>query len=418
MRPQFPSQAQLLFPTLDAVADAGGSAPAREVADRVASCLHLSPEAREAHATIAGAPVNLWDRHIRWVRQQAVRKGLLEGSTFNLWKLSEDGENVLRNARPGVVITVFETDAGIALWSEAEAAAAVIEDGSVQCIVTSPPFALLRKKDYANQKPAREHVAWLTRFFGIVKPKLTPNGSLFLNVADAWQPGQPTLEPWTDRLLLSLMDECGYFLAEKLYWHSRSKMPAPAEWVTVKRIRVTPAVEEIFWLSNSPHPYADNRNVLRPYSESMKQRIAAGGERRVDRPSGYALADGAFSKDNGGSIAHNLIEAANTSSNDAYQSYVRANGLLSHPARFPEALPDFAIRLSTRPGDLVWDPFSGSFVTAAVAERLGRRWIGNEKSLNYTLGGRGRFPMARMLIDLSAADLSARRPGIFDDIVQ
>lgn len=55
-----------------------------------------------------------------------------------------------------------------------------------------------------------------------------------------------------------------------------------------------------------------------------------------------------------------------------------------HPARFPVALPDFFIRLLTRPGDLVVDPFAGTCTTAVAAERLGRRWLAAELDATYT----------------------------------
>jgi DNA modification methylase len=347
--------------------------------------------------------VNGWDRHVRWVRQRAVLRGLVAAAGFNLWELTEEGSKLLRNARPGVVVTVFETALGTCLWAEAEAAAAVIDDGSVQLCITSPPYCLVRKKGYAGELTSQEQVAWLTRFFAIVKRKLCEDGSLFLDVADVWQPGEPVTDPWTDRLVLALIDQLGYRLAEKLYWHNPGKVPGPAEWVTIRRERVTQSIESLFWMSRSPHPYANNRSVLRPYSASMRRLLAAGGEEGAKRPSGHVLAAGAFGRDNGGAIPHSLIVAPNTSSNDSYQRYCREHGLPAHPARFPEALPEFAIKLASRENDLVWDPFGGSLTTAAVAERLGRRWISGDKSLAYTLGGMGRFPTAQCLLPAGGA---------------
>jgi site-specific DNA-methyltransferase (cytosine-N4-specific) len=398
MEPKFPTQKQLLIPLLGVLEEAGGKVPAAAACDQLAQKVDLSPEARQATAMLESGQVNAWDRHVRWVRQQAILRGFVASAGFKLWEVTERGSAFLRNARPGVVVTVFETESGCCLWSEAEAAAAVIEDGSVQLCITSPPYCLVRKKDYAGQHSSREQVAWLSRFFGIVKRKLTDDGSLFLNVADVWEPGQPTIDPWPQRLLLSLMDECGYHLAQNFYWYNPAKMPSPAEWVTIRRIRCSPAVESLFHLSKTPHPYADNRQVLRPYSESMQARLAAGGEKGALRPSGHVLAKGAFSSDNGGAIPHSLITAANTSSNDTYQRYCREHGLPVHPARFPEAIPDFAIRYASRPGDIIWDPFGGSLTAAAVAERLGRHWISNDKSLAYLWGGQGRFPGARSLL--------------------
>jgi site-specific DNA-methyltransferase (cytosine-N4-specific) len=183
-------------------------------------------------------------------------------------------------------------------------------------------------------------------------------------------------------------------LNQKLFWENPSKMPSPAEWVTVRRIRVTPSVEQIWWLSPSTNPKANNANALRPYSESMQRRLAEGGERTSRRrPSGHLLKQGAFVKNNGGSIAHSLLTAAHTSSNDEYQRAVRAAGLPVHPARFPAALPEFLIRLLTDPGDHVVDFFAGSTMTGSVAEALKRRWTTIEKALAYGVGGMMRFPI-------------------------
>src|SRR3546814_14964440 len=111
----------------------------------------------------------------------------------------------------------------------------------------------------------------------------------------------------------------------------------------------------------------------------MKRLLEAGGEPQSRRPSGHVLSKGAFGQDRGGSIPHNLIEASNTTSNDQYQRYCRTHGLPAHPARFPAEVPDFFIRLTTEPGDVVSDPFRGSCTTAAVAERLARRWLAVEQ---------------------------------------
>ncbi|MDD2765782.1 MAG: site-specific DNA-methyltransferase [Opitutaceae bacterium] len=397
MPAQFPTQTQLTIPLLDCLAEAGGRASAAEACERLAEKIHLPAEVR-----LDSGPVNAWDRHIRWVRQRAVLRGFVASPAFKMWEVTEAGNAFLRNARPGVIVTVFETELGCCLWSEAEAAAAVIEDGSVQMCVTSPPYCLLRKKAYAGQFSSNEQVAWLTRFFGIVKSKLKDEGSLFLNVSDVWEPGQPTTDPWNERLVIALMDECGYHLAQNLYWHNPARLPGPASWVTVRRIRVVPDVERLFFLAKNPNPYADNRNVLRPYSASMRARLAGGEHLQARRPSGHVLSAGAFSRDNGGAIPGALITAANTSSNDTYQRYCREHGLPAHPARFPEAVADFAIRLASRPGDIVWDPFGGSLTTAAVAERLGRRWISGDKSLTYLMGGRSRFPGARWALPEAA----------------
>jgi site-specific DNA-methyltransferase (cytosine-N4-specific) len=134
---------------------------------------------------------------------------------------------------------------------------------------------------------------------------------------------------------------------------------------------------------------ADNRRVLRPYSNSMA-RLFREGVRPAMRPSRHRITTG-FERDHGGAIPPNLLEIPNTTSNDPYLHACREAGLEPHPARFPAALPDFVIRLLTEPGDLVLDPFAGSNVTGHVAERLGRRWIASEQDVTYVAGSRLRY---------------------------
>lgn len=50
------------------------------------------------------------------------------------------------------------------------------------------------------------------------------------------------------------VDELGYSLLQQLYWHNPAKVPAPAQRATVRRVRVTPAVEQIYWLSAGDRP--------------------------------------------------------------------------------------------------------------------------------------------------------------------
>ncbi len=389
-----PTQNQLLFPLLETIRDMGGKAPTKELCRKLAERMEISSEERTETIDVKSRKgVNVWERQVRWTQQLAKLRALAcrEGDT---WKLTEKGQGKLQNAQPGVVVTLFENDSGVVLWSEAEAAVHTIEDDSISAIITSPPYPLLHKKDYANQLPEREHVEWLASIFEAAKPKLRQDGSLVLNLGPVWQPGRPTMSLYGERLLIKLCDDLGYHLASKLYWHNPSKMPSPAEWVTVRRIRVTPAVEEIYWLSRSEFPKANNRNVLRPYSERMKQLLAAKGDKAQQRPSGHTLRRGAFQKDCGGSIPHNLITAPNTSSNDAYQRFCRTRGLPIHPARFPVALPDFFIRLLTDPGDIIWDMFGGSLGAAEAAQKLGRKFIINEKARVYCHGGIGGRLMA------------------------
>ena len=213
---------------------------------------------------------------------------------------------------------------------------------------------------------------------------------MFLNLGDVWIPNSPTMSVYQERLILELIDKLGYNLIQRLTWESPSKMPAPAEWVTVRRIRVNPSTENFWWLSPSRNPKADNRNVLVPYSDHMKKTLEKGTNAGL-RPSGHFVSEHAFAQDNGGAIPHALITASNTASNTRYLEACRKAGIKPHPARFPPALPEFAIKLTTERDDVILDPFGGSLETAETAMRLGRKFITCDRSRHYLDGGLLRF---------------------------
>jgi site-specific DNA-methyltransferase (cytosine-N4-specific) len=263
-----------------------------------------------------------------------------------------------------------------------------VADQSVDLIVTSPPFGLVRKKDYGNVD-AREYLGWFRPFATQFKRVLRDNGSLVIDIGGSWVPGLPTRSLYHYKLLVMLCESFGFHLAQDFFWWNPCKLPTPAEWVTVRRVRVKDAVDCVWWLSPTPWPKASNRRVLQPYSESMKG-LLRNGYRAMLRPSGHDISE-KFSKDNGAAIPPNLIAIANTESNSYYLRYCKEHGLKPNPARFPAALPEYFIRMLTERGDLILDPFAGSCVVGEVAERLGRRWICGEIVEEYVKGALARF---------------------------
>jgi DNA modification methylase len=186
-----------------------------------------------------------------------------------------------------------------------------------------------------------------------------------------------------------LCKEFGFHLAQEFFWWNPSKLPTPAEWVNVRRVRVKDAVNCVWWLSPTPWPKASNRRVLIPYSDSMKGLLKNGYKAKL-RPSGHDISE-KFSRDNKAAIPPNLIAVANTESNSAYLRYCEKKGIKPHPARYPAELPEYFIRMLTDKGDFVLDPFAGSCVTGEVAERLNRKWICLEIIKEYLESAISRF---------------------------
>lgn len=263
-------------------------------------------------------------------------------------------------------------------------------DGSVDLIMTSPPFALRRKKQYGNVD-AEHYVSWFLDFARLFYRVLKPSGSLVIDIGGSWNPGQPTRSLYHYELVVELcrMPEAKFHLAQEFFAYNPARLPSPAEWVTVRRERVKDAVNCVWWLCKDPHPKADNRRVLRDYSNSMEELLRRGYKPKL-RPSGHEISVH-FAKRNRGAIPPNLLQIPNTDSNSRYLRACRQAGLRPNPARFPSALPEFFIKFLTTPGDLVVDPFAGSNVTGHVGERLGRRWMAIELVEEYLKGSMFRF---------------------------
>jgi site-specific DNA-methyltransferase (cytosine-N4-specific) len=286
-------------------------------------------------------------------------------------------------------VPAYTTRLGRAYHADALTVLRRLPADSVALVLTSPPFALRRQKAYGNVT-ADEYVEWLWPFAEEIHRILRPDGSFVLDLGGAWNPGSGTRSLYQYELILRL---CRLFhLAQDFYWYNPSKLPTPAEWVTIRRTRVKDAVTTIWWLSKTTEPQADNRRVLQPYSKSMR-RLLKHGYQTARRPSQHDISPH-FRRDNGGAIPPNLLMAPNCRSNDDYFRLCRAAGLPIHPARFVPAVPEFFVRFLTEPRQLVLDPFAGSNVTGQVAESLERRWLSIEINADYVAGSRLRFPDA------------------------
>jgi DNA modification methylase len=287
------------------------------------------------------------------------------------------------------VAVAYRTRWGRAYRADALAVLRRLKADSVSLVFTSPPFALRRQKAYGNVA-ADEYVEWFWPFAEEIHRVLRQDGSFVFDLGGAWNPGSGTRSLFQYELILRLSKL--FHLAQEFYWYNPSKLPTPAEWVTIRRTRVKDAVNTLWWLSKTENPQADNRQVLKPYSRSMR-RLLKDGYKAARRPSQHDISPH-FRRDNGGAIPPNLLSIPNTRSSDEYFRRCREAGLPIHPARFPPDLPDFFIRFLTLPGQIVVDPFAGSNVTGQIAEMLERRWISVEINADYVAGSQLRFPHA------------------------
>jgi DNA modification methylase len=377
-----PSQGQLMLPLLS-ILDERGSARPKDIYDDLAERIGLSKDDRNHTTVCSGQKVNEYERTVRWTRQTGVVKGLIQKGERAAWRLTENAKAKLGNMRRGTILTFAIGENGFLLWANAEDAVTVIEKERVQLLMTSPPYPLHRKREYGNVPP-NKWVYWMLAHIERFLPLITKDGSMMLNIGRTWEEGMPAQSLHIERLLVALEDRLGVHLLEELSWHNPTKLP-PLQWVGKQRMRVTPSVEPILWLSHNPYAYGNNLAVLRPYSKKGLREILNPRE-RSKRPCGEKFDPTSF-VDRGGSIPPSLLQATPTGKDDAaYRRAMRAAGMEPHPATLPTAVARFGILLATRKGDTVLDPFSGSGTVPIEAMRLGRRGIGFERSRLYNEG--------------------------------
>jgi len=261
--------------------------------------------------------------------------------------------------------------------------------GTVDLILTSPPYPLVSPKAYGN-RVGEDYKSWLSGIMTELKSLLKPKGSLVVEIGNSWDKGQPTMSTLPLETLIQIKEQSNLNVCQQFIWNNPNKLPGPATWVNIKRIRVKDSFTHIWWYAPSVDPKANNQKVLTPYGEGMKKLLEKQDYNRGMRPSGHNIGDG-FLKGNKGAIPSSVLTYANTKEDPKYREWCKEKGVSQHPARMPEKLAEFFINLTTSKNSLVFDPFGGSNTTGKTAENLGRRWIVVERDPEYVLGSKGRF---------------------------
>jgi hypothetical protein len=317
--------------------------------------------------------------------------------------------------------------------------------GRVQLVMTSPPFPLNTKKAYGNHTQD-EYVEWFANFAPLLREMVTDNGSIVVEIGNAWMPGRPVMSTHVLKAFLQFLEKGDLHLCQEFIWYNPARLPSPVEWVNKERTRVKDAFTRIWWMSPSERPKADNRKVLREYSPSMKRLIKTGKYNAGPRPSEHNIGAESFKTDNKGAIppnvgdvdgvpsingtispsqfdqtlrlisefeeATNLLKAANTLSSDGYRKFCLDHNTNVHPARMPMSLVEFFVRFLTDEGDLIFDPFAGSNTTGAVAEGLDRRWLAVEADWKYAAHSIGRFDPAAVKSTCRGIAVSSRADNV------
>lgn len=307
--------------------------------------------------------------------------------------------------------------------------------GKAQLVFTSPPFPLNTKKSYGNLQ-GEAYIRWFAKFAPLLREMVTEDGSIVIEIGNAWMPGEPVMSTHVIEAFLRFLKKGKLHLCQEFIWYNPARLPSPIQWVNRERIRVKDAFTRIWWMSPSTRPKADNRRVLREYSASMKRLIETGKYNSGPRPSQHHIGAESFKLNNNGAIPPNvggvealpaldgevtpqrfaeyfeeatsLLKAANTLSSDQYRKFCVARDIPVHPARMPSTLVEFFVKFLTDKGDIVLDPFAGSNTTGAVAQSLERHWVSMEAEWQYAAHSIGRFEPTQITAtckDLTIAQL-------------
>ena len=262
--------------------------------------------------------------------------------------------------------------------------------GKVDLLLTSPPFALTSPKAYGN-KQGVDYKNWLVSLAPKLADFLSPTGSMVIEIGNNWNPKSPTMSTVALETLIEIKNRADLNVCQQFICHNPARLPTPATWVNVKRIRVKDSYTHVWWYSKTEFPKADNRKVLQPYTDAMKALLKRQSYNAGTRPSGHQISETSFLSDNGGSIPPSVLQFSGTPHDRGYRQWCKEQGVKAHPARMQKGLAEFFINLCTDSGDLVFDPFGGSNTTGSEAERLSRRWLITEPDRDYLLGSIGRF---------------------------
>jgi site-specific DNA-methyltransferase (adenine-specific) len=267
-----------------------------------------------------------------------------------------------------------------------------LPDACVHTVVTSPPY--YRQRDYGTpaqigqEGTPEEYVRQLVLVFDQVRRVLREDGTLWLNVGDKYASQQLLGLPW--RVALALQAS-GWTLRSDIVWHKANAMPSSVT------SRPTADHEYLFLLSRSPTYYYDCDAIREPHVTFTPESRMAGGRGHFGKRGG--------TPENGKNRGnHNLHDAR---WDQAFHPLGRNRRTVwriplskfpgAHFAVFPEELVELCVLAGSPPGGVVLDPFLGSGTTAAVAKRLGRRYVGIDCCEEYCAMARSRIGVQEAL---------------------
>jgi len=224
-----------------------------------------------------------------------------------------------------------------------------IESHSISSVITSPPYNI--GKDYGEYKDKVDRNNWEELIFNILnksKRVLKPNGSFFLNVSPIPDKKTKEIIP-LDAVCYGIGKEAGYYLRNSIIWNFNN-MQNPTK-------RLSGRWESILWFVKDIDNYIFNLDDIRiPYITKNDKRLSPTGGRN---PTDVWYFD----------RVNNMTK--------------KKIGLSEVPTMFPTPMIERIIKMSTKKGDIVLDPFAGSGTTALAAKNLSRNSVSIEIDKKY-----------------------------------
>lgn len=240
-----------------------------------------------------------------------------------------------------------------------------LPDNSLDLIFTSPPYADQRSKTYGGISPDH-YVAWFLPKAAEFLRVLKPTGTFILNIKERVVDGER--HTYVLELIMALRQQ-GWLWTEEFMWHKKNSYPG--KWPNRFRDNWERLLQ--FNKSKKFHMYQDE--VMVPVGEWAKGRLAKLSE--TDQTRDESRVGSGFGKNVSNWVGREMVYPTNV------VHLATECGNRNHSAAFPIELPTWFIKLFTRPGDLVLDPFVGSGTTAAAAKELGRGYLGIDINENY-----------------------------------
>ncbi|TWR26891.1 DNA modification methylase [Mucilaginibacter achroorhodeus] len=252
----------------------------------------------------------------------------------------------------------------------------ILEDESVNVVFTSPPYSGLRvynngENELGLESSVNQYVDALIEHLKEVKRVLKKDGSFFLNIGESYKDGCSQMVP--AKVALAIAERLNLKLVNEIVWAKTNSIPISNER------KLKPTYEKIFHfvLDTTTYYY----NEVRVSTDSEIRIVSGPNDRNTKqtgkKESGYTLSRPYFRLKDfmDAQDVENVIKGHNAA---VRQREVTALGGVDHPALMPSYLPILPILLTSRPGDVVLDIFSGSGTTGVCATALDRKYIGIE----------------------------------------